>query len=62
MRCTGIIQRTRALGYARADMDRDLTMQVIPWVGCQSKMKIPNSESTETGRRKGRNKRINGLG
>ena len=29
------------------------TMQVIPWVGCQSKMKSPNFEITETGRRKG---------
>ena len=35
-------------------MDWDPTMQVISWVGCQSKMKIPNSEITETGRRKGK--------
>ena len=30
-------------------MDWDLTMQVVSWVGCQSKMKSPNSEITEHG-------------
>ena len=39
----------------------DMTMQVIPWVGCQSKMKSPNSEITETGRRKGKNKKNEGF-
>jgi len=38
-------------------MDWDPTMQVIPWVGCQSKMKIPNTEIIETRRRKGKNKK-----
>ena len=77
-KCARNIQCIGALGYvgridkkkyffskihARADMDWDLTMQVIPWVGCQSKMKIPNFEITETGRRKGRNKKkMKGLG
>ena len=42
-------------------MDWDLTMQVIPRVGCQSKMKSPNSEITEIGRRKGKNKKMKGL-
>ena len=43
-------------------MDWDSTMQVVPWVGRQSKMKKPNSEITETGRRKGKNKKMKGLG
>ena len=43
-------------------MDWDPTMQVIPWVGRQSKMKNPNFEITETGRRKGKNKQIKGSG
>ena len=43
-------------------MDWDLAMQVISWVGCQSKMKKPNSKITETGRRKGKNKQIKGSG
>ena len=38
-------------------MDWDPTIQVIPWVGCQSKMKNPISEITETWRRKGKNKK-----
>ena len=37
-------------------IDWDPTMQVIPWVGCQSKIESPNSEIIETGRRKGRKK------
>ena len=41
-------------------MDWDPTIQVVPWVGFQSKMKIPNSEITETGRRNGKNKQIKG--
>ena len=45
-------------------MDWDPTMQVVPWVGRQSKMKNPNSEITETWRRKGKNKKtkMKGLG
>ena len=43
-------------------MDWDPTMQVVSWVGRQSKMKNPNSEITETGRRKGQNKKMKGLG
>ena len=43
-------------------IDWDMTMQVILWVGFQSKMKILNSKITETGRRKGKNKKIKGLG
>ena len=43
-------------------MDWDPTMQVVPWVGRQSKMKNPNSEIIETGRRKGKNKKLKGLG
>ena len=35
-------------------MDWDSTMQVVPCVGRQSKMKNPNSEITEIGRRKGK--------
>ena len=35
-------------------MDWDPTMQVVLWVGCQSKMKNPNYEIIETGRRKGK--------
>ena len=42
-------------------MDWDPTMQVIPWVGCQSKMKSTNFEVTEIGRRKGRNKNNEGF-
>ena len=42
-------------------MDWDMTMQVIPWVGCQSKMKSPNSKIIEIGRRKGRNKENEGF-
>ena len=42
-------------------MDCDPTLQVISWVGCQYKMKIPNSEITETRRRKGRNKKNEGF-
>ena len=37
-------------------MDWDLIMQVFPWVGCQSKMKIPNSKITETWRRRAKTK------
>ena len=43
-------------------MDWDPTMQVVPWVGRQSKMKNPNSEITETGKIKGKNKKIKGSG
>ena len=43
-------------------MDWDPTMQVVPWVGCQSKMKNPNSKIIETGRIKGKNKKMKGLG
>ena len=43
-------------------MDWDPTMQVLPWVGRQSKMKNPNSEITEIGRRKGKIKKMKGLG
>ena len=39
-------------------MDWDPTMQVVLWVGHQSKVKNHNSEITETGRRKGKNKKI----
>ena len=43
-------------------MDWDPTMKVIPWVGCQSKMKSPNSEiKKKTRRRKGRNKKNEGF-
>ena len=42
-------------------MDWDPTMQVIPQVGHQSKMKNPNSEITKTGRRKGKNKKNEGF-
>ena len=42
-------------------MDWDPTMQVVPWVGFQSKMKSPNSKIKETGRRKGRNKKNEGF-
>ena len=42
-------------------MDWDPTMQVVPWVGHQSKMKNPNYEITETGRRKGKNKKNEGF-
>ena len=38
-------------------MDWDPNMQVILWVGCQSKMKRPDSKITGTGRRKGWNKK-----
>ena len=34
-------------------MDWDPTMQIISWVGFQSKMKNPNSEIIETWIRKG---------
>ena len=43
-------------------MDWDPTMKFVPWVVCQSKMKIPNSEITETGRRKDKNKKMKCLG
>ena len=43
-------------------MDWDLTIKVIPWVGRQYKMKNPNYENTKTGRRKGKNKKMKGLG
>ena len=43
-------------------MDWDPTMQVVPSVGRQSKMKNHNYEITETGRRKGKNKKMKGLG
>ena len=43
-------------------MDWDPTMQVVSWVGCQSKMKNPNSEITEMGRRKRKNKKNEGFG
>ena len=43
--------------HARANIDWDPTMKFIPWVGCQSKMKIPNSKITEIGRRNGKNKK-----
>ena len=42
-------------------MDWDPTMQVVPWVGCQSKMKSPNFEIIEIGRRKGKNKKNEGF-
>ena len=72
-----IIQRTGAIAYAgctdkeksifsknshNGQMDWDPTMQVVPWVGCQSKMKNPNSEIIEIGRRKGKNKKMKGSG
>ena len=38
-------------------MDWDPTMQVLPWVGRQYKMKKPNSKITKIGRRKGKNKK-----
>ena len=42
-------------------MDWHPTMQVISWVGCQSKIKSPNSKIIEIGRRKGRNKNNEGF-
>ena len=42
-------------------MDWDLNMQVILWVRCQSKMKIPNSKIIETWRIKGENKKYEGF-
>ena len=38
--------------HARVDMGWDPTMQVVPWVGCQSKMKSPNFEITVLNREK----------
>ena len=37
-------------------MDCDLTMQVVPWVGCQSKMKSPNSKIKKNREKKGKKK------
>ena len=42
-------------------MDWDPTMQVVLWVGRQSKMKNPNSEFTETRRRNGKHKKNEGF-
>ena len=41
-------------------MDWDPIMQVVPWVGNQSKMKNPHSKIIETGTKKG--KKMKGLG
>ena len=43
-------------------MDWDPNMQVVSWVGRQYKMKNPNYEITKIGRRKGKNKKLKGLG
>ena len=43
-------------------MDWDPAMKFISWVGCQYKMKNPNFEITEIGIKKGKNKKLKGLG